>query len=65
MSTLVLNMEEKQVANYKQLATEMSMSLEELVALLLEEFAQSRRAKFLAAKKFVLTKNRQLYKRLA
>ena len=66
MSSITLNFEEKQLIQLRAKAKEMKLgSVEELLFKIASELVESREAKFEAAMRYVLEKNKELYKRLA
>ncbi len=66
MGSIVLNFEEKQLIQLRAKAEEMQLgSVEELLLKMAKELVESRETKFEAAMRYVLNKNKELYKRLA
>jgi hypothetical protein len=66
MSSITLNFEDKQLSQLRAKAKEMQLgSVEELLFKIANELVESREAKFEAAMRYVLEKNKELYKRLA
>ena len=66
MGSIVLNFEEKQLTQLRAKAEEMQLgSVEELLLKMAKELVESRETKFEAAMRYVLNKNKELYKRLA
>lgn len=61
-----MNFEEKQLDQLRAKAKELHFaSVEELLLKMANELAESREARFEAAMRYVLEKNKELYKRLA
>ena len=66
MSSITLNLEEKQLIQLRVKAKEMNLSsVEELLIKIAGELAESQATTFEAAMQYVLEKNQELYKRLA
>ncbi len=66
MSSIILNFEDKQLALLRAKAKEMQLSsVEELLQKIAVDLLETRETKFDAAMKYVLEKNKELYKRLA
>lgn len=66
MSSITLNFEDKQLGQLRAKAKEMQLaSVEELLLKIANELIESRENKFEAAMRYVLEKNKELYKRLA
>ena len=66
MSSIILNFEEKQLSQLRAKAKEMQLgSVEELLLKIANELVESGEAKFEAAMRYVLDKNKELYRRLA
>lgn len=66
MSSITLNLEEKQLIQLRVKAKEMNLSsVEELLIKIAGELTESQATTFDAAMQYVLEKNRELYKRLA
>ena len=66
MSAIVLNIEDKQLIHLQAIAKEMNMnSVEDLLLKIATEMSNSRTKKFEDALKYVLAKNKELYKHLA
>lgn len=66
MGSITINFEDKQLDLLKEKAKELQMaSVEQLLLKLALEFLESREAKFETAMRYVLEKNKELYKRLA
>jgi len=66
MSTITLNIEDSQFAQLESIATEMGYSsVEELLLNLAISLNEAKRNEFDQALNYVLSKNKELYKRLA
>ncbi len=66
MSSIILNFEEKQLSKLRDKAKEMQLgSVEELLLKIANELVESREPRFEAAMRYVLEKNKELYRRLA
>lgn len=66
MSSIILNIEDSQLALLRKKAKEMQLSsVEELLLKIATELIETRETKFEAAMQYVLEKNKKLYERLA
>lgn len=65
MASLTINISDEQLHKLQQLAQESNISLEELLRASLENWLSYPKSDFSQTANYVLTKNAELYKRLA
>jgi hypothetical protein len=65
MSTLTITLSEERFARLKEIATRFNVSAEDLARVGIEELLKQPDEKFAQAVEYLLTKNAELYRRLA
>jgi hypothetical protein len=65
MSTITIHLGEEKLKQLQSKAQELNISVEELLEKVLSDLVESPRADFNKVMRYVLDKNRELYKRLA